>query len=69
MADVKDASRRIVFTGAAGGIGTMIRPLLAPLSPGLELARVAARFVNPATSPTAIPYARRSQGYTAAHAT
>ena len=24
MADVKDASRRIVFTGAAGGIGTMI---------------------------------------------
>ena len=37
MADVKDASRRIVFTGAAGGIGTMIRPLLAPLYPGLVL--------------------------------
>jgi len=28
MADVNDPSRRIVFTGAAGGIGTMIRPLL-----------------------------------------
>ncbi|HEV7542977.1 MAG TPA: NAD-dependent epimerase/dehydratase family protein, partial [Reyranella sp.] len=37
MADVKDASRRIVFTGASGGIGTMIRPLLAPLYPGLVL--------------------------------
>ena len=37
MADVKDASRRIVFTGAAGGIGTMIRPLLAPFYPGLVL--------------------------------
>ena len=37
MADVRDASRRIVFTGAAGGIGTMIRPLLAPLYPGLVL--------------------------------
>ena len=37
MADVKDASRRIVFTGAAGGIGTMIRPLLAPLYPDLVL--------------------------------
>ena len=30
-------SRRIVFTGAAGGIGSMIRPLLAPLYPGLVL--------------------------------
>ena len=30
-------SRRILFTGAAGGIGTMIRPLLAPLYPGLVL--------------------------------
>jgi uronate dehydrogenase len=37
MADIKDASRRIVFTGASGGIGTMIRPLLAPLYPGLVL--------------------------------
>ena len=37
MADAKDASRRIVFTGASGGIGTMIRPLLAPLYPGLVL--------------------------------
>ena len=35
MADAK--ARRIVFTGAAGGIGTMIRPLLAPLYPGLVL--------------------------------
>jgi uronate dehydrogenase len=33
MADARDGSRRIVFTGAAGGIGTMIRPLLAPLYP------------------------------------
>jgi len=32
-----DKSRRILFTGAAGGIGTMIRPLLAPLYPGLVL--------------------------------
>src|SRR5258708_26504968 len=37
MADARDGSRRIVFTGAAGGIGTMIRPLLAPLYPGLVL--------------------------------
>ena len=29
--------RRIVFTGAAGGIGTMTRPLLAGLYPGLVL--------------------------------
>ncbi|CAN5878428.1 NAD(P)-dependent oxidoreductase [soil metagenome] len=29
--------RRIVFTGAAGGIGTMIRPLLAQRYPGLVL--------------------------------
>ena len=32
-----DDTRKIVFTGAAGGIGTMIRPLLAPLYPGLVL--------------------------------
>jgi uronate dehydrogenase len=37
MADVNDPSRRIVFTGAAGGIGTMIRPLLARLYPSLVL--------------------------------
>ena len=30
-------SRRIVFTGASGGIGTMTRPLLARLYPGLIL--------------------------------
>jgi len=30
-------SRRIVLTGAAGGIGTMIRPLLAGIYPGLIL--------------------------------
>ena len=35
MAD--NAARRIVFTGAAGGIGTMIRPLLASAYPGLVL--------------------------------
>ena len=35
MADVD--SRRIVFTGAAGGIGTMIRPLLAERYSGLVL--------------------------------
>jgi uronate dehydrogenase len=32
-----DPSRRIVFTGASGGIGTMTRPLLAKLYPGLVL--------------------------------
>ena len=30
-------ARKIVFTGAAGGIGTMTRPLLAKLYPGLVL--------------------------------
>jgi len=37
MADDKNAARRIVFTGASGGIGTMIRPLLAEAYPGLVL--------------------------------
>ena len=37
MPEAPDRSRRIVFTGAAGGIGTMIRPLLAELYPGLVL--------------------------------
>lgn len=37
MPDALDRSRRIVFTGAAGGIGTMIRPLLAADYPGLVL--------------------------------
>ncbi|WP_421996855.1 NAD-dependent epimerase/dehydratase family protein [Reyranella sp.] len=37
MATDRTASRRIVLTGAAGGVGTMIRPLLAPLYPGLVL--------------------------------
>ncbi|UYN94463.1 MAG: NAD(P)-dependent oxidoreductase [Enhydrobacter sp.] len=37
MTEPLDPSRRIVLTGAAGGIGTMIRPLLAPLYPGLVL--------------------------------
>src|SRR5258708_17460246 len=37
MADAKDASRRIVLPGAAGGIGTMMRPLRAPLYPGWVL--------------------------------
>jgi uronate dehydrogenase len=37
MSETFDRSRRIVFTGAAGGIGTMIRPLLSGLYPGLVL--------------------------------
>ena len=37
MTDAADKSRRIVFTGASGGIGTMTRPLLAKLYPGLVL--------------------------------
>jgi uronate dehydrogenase len=37
MTGALDPSRRIVFTGAAGGIGTMTRPLLAKLFPGLVL--------------------------------
>ena len=37
MAESFDRSRRILFTGAAGGIGTMIRPLLAQHYPGLVL--------------------------------
>ncbi len=37
MTDAEDKSRRIVFTGASGGIGTMTRPLLAKLYPGLVL--------------------------------
>ncbi len=37
MTDADDKSRRIVFTGASGGIGTMTRPLLAKLYPGLVL--------------------------------
>ena len=32
-----DKNRRIVFTGASGGIGAMIRPLLGPHYPGLVL--------------------------------
>jgi uronate dehydrogenase len=37
MADDNDENRKIVFTGASGGIGTMIRPLLAQAYPGLVL--------------------------------
>lgn len=37
MTNGQDGNRRIVFTGAAGGIGTMIRPLLAAHYPGLVL--------------------------------
>src|SRR5476649_2099423 len=37
MTETLDKPRRIVFTGAAGGIGTMTRPLLAKLYPGLVL--------------------------------
>ena len=43
-----DKSRRIVFTGAAGGIGTMTRPLLAKRYPGLVLSdRVAPKDLQP----------------------
>src|SRR6185312_9941560 len=37
MPDALDPARRIVLTGAAGGIGRMTRPLLAKLYPGLVL--------------------------------
>jgi uronate dehydrogenase len=43
-----DPSRRIVFTGASGGIGTMTRPLLAQLYPGLVLSdRVEPKDLQP----------------------
>lgn len=48
MADPDPRSRRIVFTGAAGGIGTMTRPLLARLYPGLVLSdRVKPKDLQP----------------------
>lgn len=37
MPETLDPNRKIVFTGASGGIGTMTRPLLAKLYPGLVL--------------------------------
>jgi uronate dehydrogenase len=37
MAAAGNKNRKIVFTGAAGGVGTMIRPLLAKRYPGLVL--------------------------------
>jgi uronate dehydrogenase len=44
----EDKGRRIVFTGAAGGIGTMTRPLLAKLYPGLVLSdRVEPKDLQP----------------------
>ena len=51
--------RRIVFTGAAGGIGTMIRPLLAPLHPGLVLSdRVTPQDLQPGETFVAADLAR-----------
>jgi uronate dehydrogenase len=48
MTDADDKSRRIVFTGASGGIGTMTRPLLAKLYPGLVLSdRVKPKDLQP----------------------
>jgi uronate dehydrogenase len=48
MPEALDTSRRIVFTGSAGGIGTMTRPLLAKLYPGLVLSdRVTPRDLQP----------------------
>jgi uronate dehydrogenase len=44
----RDNGRRIVFTGAAGGIGTMTRPLLAARYPGLVLSdRVRPKDLQP----------------------
>ena len=44
----EDKGRRIVLTGAAGGIGTMTRPLLAGLYPGLVLSdRVEPKDLQP----------------------
>jgi uronate dehydrogenase len=37
MAEADDRNHKIVLTGAAGGVGTMIRPLLAKVYPGLVL--------------------------------
>lgn len=48
MTDADDKSRRIVFTGASGGIGTMTRPLLAKHYPGLVLSdRVKPKDLQP----------------------
>jgi uronate dehydrogenase len=48
MTESLDKSRRIVFTGAAGGIGTMTRPLLAKFYPGLVLSdRVTPKDLQP----------------------
>src|SRR5258708_20669097 len=48
MPEAVDRSRRIVFTGASGGIGTMTRPLLAKLYPGLVLSdRVPPKDLQP----------------------
>lgn len=48
MTDADDKSRRIVFTGASGGIGTLTRPLLAKLYPGLVLSdRVKPKDMQP----------------------
>ena len=48
MADGTDKNRKIVFTGASGGIGTMTRPLLAKLYPGLVLSdRVKPKDLQP----------------------
>lgn len=44
----EDKARRIVFTGAAGGVGTMTRPLLAKIYPGLVLSdRVEPKELKP----------------------
>lgn len=48
MPEAADRSPRIVFTGAAGGIGAMIRPLLAGPYPGLVLSdRVRPKDLRP----------------------
>jgi len=60
MAERDDhGNRKIVLTGAAGGIGTMTRPLLARLYPGLVLSdRVAPEALQPGERFTAADLTR-----------
>jgi hypothetical protein len=56
MPETLDNSRRIAFTGAAGGIGSMTRPLLAKLYPGLVLSdRVQPKDLQPGETFVSLP--------------
>jgi uronate dehydrogenase len=58
----EDRNRRIVFTGAAGGIGTMTRPLLAAHYPGLVLSdKVAPKDLEPGEKFVAADLTRPSE--------